>query len=266
MESLPPDSETTMRGFLSHGAAVGELDAIGTAALCRESAVEHSCLRETANNRRPKVLMLRVARATGVFAGGDPHYTRAKRSPRSRRVGMSGKREKEASLLDGACMDCGIDTMARDEYYMLKDPIWRSINPLVLGKLCLQCAEDRLGRPLHRGDFSAAPLNQLFAPRCQELATRLKRSRPKSIRKAARLSPAAIQSRLAKKQHTQNSLGRLSAALLQYRGRNGRVPQGTLARVLREHVSNNPPDQGLSIRARPRAKSVGARQRVNRGR
>lgn len=257
-----------MSGFLLHGAVVGELDTIRTAALCRESAVNHSRLRRSANNRRPSVLMLRVVGVTGRVAGGDLLYTLAERSRRSWRVGMSGKREKEASsLLDGACMDCGVDTMARDEYYMLKDAIWRSINPLGLGMLCLQCAEDRLGRRLHRGDFSAAPVNQLFASRCLELASRLKRYRPKSARQAARLSLAAIQSRLAKKQHTQNSLGRLSAALLPYRGRNCRVPQGALARVLREHVSKDAPDQGLlTARARPRAKSVGTRQRVDRRR
>jgi hypothetical protein len=148
-----------------------------------------------------------------------------------------------AGILDGSCMDCGVDTRAKDEYYMLKDELWRTINPLVVGMLCLECAEDRLGRPLHRGDFSAAPMNKLFALRCAALAERLQRKRPASgsagRRKVQPLSLKAIQSRLAKKTRTQSSLGRLSAALLPYRGHSGRVPPGTLTRVLRELTSGD---------------------------
>jgi hypothetical protein len=153
-------------------------------------------------------------------------------------------------------MDCAVDTMGRDEYYMLTDPIWRSVNPLSIGMLCLKCAEDRLGRKLHRGDFSSAPINRMFARSCAALAERLRRSRPAPI--AARsgpklLSAKALQMRLAKKKRTQSTLGRLSAALLPYRGSNGLVARGTLQRVLRELP--------LRIEGTPtRARSVGTRK------
>jgi hypothetical protein len=136
-----------------------------------------------------------------------------------------------------------MDTMARGEYYMLKDAVWRRINPLVFGMLCLQCAEDRLGRELHRNDFSSAPVNRLFAGRCAALGERLRLRRRSPASKASQsgpeqLSVKALQSRLAKVKRTQSRLGRLSAALLPYRGPNGRVPHGTLTRVLRELTWN----------------------------
>ncbi len=182
---------------------------------------------------------------------------------------MSGKRNYGAasSILDGACMDCGVETMARDEYYMLRDTLWRSINPLVLGHLCFWCAEDRLGRPLHRGDFSKAPVNRMFAARCAALAERLQRARPKSGGLASTVSASAIQARLTQKKRTQSALGRLSASLLPYRGRNGRVPQGTLTRVLREHVSKTSPVELLRFPRSDRgAGSIGRRKRINRRR
>jgi hypothetical protein len=127
-------------------------------------------------------------------------------------------------------MDCGIDTMARGEYYALKDSVWRAINPLVIGFLCLECAEDRLGRGLHRGDFASSPINRTQARECAALAQRLQRSRSSSARDA---SGRPVTRRLAKKRRTQSTLGRLSAALLAHRGRSGRVPPGKMMRVLR---------------------------------
>jgi hypothetical protein len=151
-------------------------------------------------------------------------------------------------------MDCAVDTMRRDEYYMLKDAVWRTINPLKIGMLCLQCAEDRLGRPLHRSDFSSASVNPMFAERCAALAERLRRKRPVSSRAGAAETQLAdlkiIQARLAKKARTQSPLGRFSAALLPYRSRSGRVPPGTLRRVLSELMSLSTL-QEASARARP---------------
>jgi len=137
-------------------------------------------------------------------------------------------------------MDCGVDTMARGEYYALKNSVWRALNPLVIGYLCLECAEDRLGRGLHRGDFSSAAINRTSARRCAALAQRLQRLLSTGPHSASRRTVTrkntgieAIQRRLAKKRHTQSMLGRLSSALLPHRGRGGRVPPETMMRVLR---------------------------------
>jgi hypothetical protein len=35
------------------------------------------------------------------------------------------------------CMDCKTDTYASEQYYMLRDGLWRSINHKVDGMLCL---------------------------------------------------------------------------------------------------------------------------------
>ena len=73
------------------------------------------------------------------------------------------------------CLDCGADTDKNEQYYMLRDGIWRSINHKRKGMLCLTCAERRLGRPLVGADFSAAPVNAMQAGKCSELDTRLQR-------------------------------------------------------------------------------------------
>jgi hypothetical protein len=73
------------------------------------------------------------------------------------------------------CMDCDVDTYVNEQFYMLKDRLWRRINPSIDGMLCLRCAETRLGRPLHRGDFKTLPVNFNQARICPELAARLAR-------------------------------------------------------------------------------------------
>jgi hypothetical protein len=151
-----------------------------------------------------------------------------------------GRGSATGDILNGTCMDCGVNTIARDEYYMLKDAVWRTINPLVLGMLCLKCAEDRLGRPLCRADFSSAPVNQRFAHSCAALAMRLRRRRSGRVSPPSKnpLTAKALQSRLEKKRPTQNAMGRLSAALLPYRGPDGQVPRATLRRILSEASPN----------------------------
>jgi len=52
------------------------------------------------------------------------------------RRNRSETRSSAAAVLDGSCMDCGVDTISQGEYYSLKDSVWRSINPLVVGHLC----------------------------------------------------------------------------------------------------------------------------------
>lgn len=51
------------------------------------------------------------------------------------------------------CMDCDVDTYVNEQFYMLKDRLWRKINPSIDGMLRLPCAEKRLGRALTRRDF-----------------------------------------------------------------------------------------------------------------
>ena len=153
-----------------------------------------------------------------------------------------GVRDEEApSLLDSLCMDCGMNTRATGEYYLLKDPLWRRVNPLIFGLLCLGCAEDRLGRPLCRADFSSAPLNARWAAVCPQLARRLKREPPGASQRSSR-SPYEVKPRLrrmAKKRGTQSRMGLMSFQLLAHVGRNGRVKPEDVARVLRVQTSDS---------------------------
>jgi hypothetical protein len=55
---------------------------------------------------------------------------------------------------DWRCRDCGIDTDAIDEYYMVADPVWDPATDGMAGHLCVGCLERRLGRTLHAGDFT----------------------------------------------------------------------------------------------------------------
>jgi hypothetical protein len=73
------------------------------------------------------------------------------------------------------CMDCDADTYVSEQYYALKDRLWKRINPAIDGMLCLPCAEKRLGRPLSRRDFKNKPVNGNQARICPELAARLNR-------------------------------------------------------------------------------------------
>jgi hypothetical protein len=55
------------------------------------------------------------------------------------------------------CVDCGKDTGGETgEYYMVYDQVWAAsgLGPND-GMLCLACLENRIGRPLTMGDFTA---------------------------------------------------------------------------------------------------------------
>jgi hypothetical protein len=66
------------------------------------------------------------------------------------------------------CADCGIDTYAIGEYYMLQDEVWQhawgrwhtgtaaSVKP---EHLCIICLETRLGRMLAAFYFKDVPIN-----------------------------------------------------------------------------------------------------------
>lgn len=142
--------------------------------------------------------------------------------------------------LDWLCMDCGVDTDASNEYYALKDSVWRRINPLILGLLCLKCAEDRLGRSLARSDFSAAPINARSALHCPELADRLRRVRPRKNAAITR-SKRDILRMLSKKSKTQDHLGRISTALLEHSRLDGRVSRKIFMQVIRGVKSHKGP-------------------------
>jgi hypothetical protein len=84
--------------------------------------------------------------------------------------------EKRAQGRSGwLCMDCTNDTYESEEFYMLWNRVWRSINYKIEGMLCLVCVEKRLGRELTGNDFSKAPINQRQAKICPALASRLLR-------------------------------------------------------------------------------------------
>jgi hypothetical protein len=64
------------------------------------------------------------------------------------------------------CRDCGVDTIAIGEYYMVRDALWdeawrgyyrklRHERRMGDEILCLVCLCQRLGRPLHVTDFTA---------------------------------------------------------------------------------------------------------------
>jgi hypothetical protein len=58
------------------------------------------------------------------------------------------------------CLDCGVDTKSIGHDYMLHHRLWITIRPEVLGKLCIPCAEKRLGRELALDDFLDVPINR----------------------------------------------------------------------------------------------------------
>lgn len=82
--------------------------------------------------------------------------------------------------IDWSCMDCGINTdnidgRGHDEYYMLHEDLWLSVNPGRAGHLCIACAESRLGRRLIRTDFTEAPVNAKPRRGSERLTSRLAR-------------------------------------------------------------------------------------------
>ena len=52
------------------------------------------------------------------------------------------------------CLDCGIDTTASGDWYMVEDAVWAAsgLSP-VDGALCVADLEQRIGRPLVTTDF-----------------------------------------------------------------------------------------------------------------
>lgn len=65
------------------------------------------------------------------------------------------------ATFDFHCLDCGVNTGAIGEYYMLHDAVWKRINPKGKGMLCIGCAEKRLGRMLTPDDFAPVDANKI---------------------------------------------------------------------------------------------------------
>jgi endogenous inhibitor of DNA gyrase (YacG/DUF329 family) len=87
-------------------------------------------------------------------------------------MGKSSERmmkNKQWPVCISNCADCGVGTWAINEYYMVKDRIWKqawagrrkSYHGKVPGQeiLCIGCLEKRIGRILRRADFISAPIN-----------------------------------------------------------------------------------------------------------
>jgi hypothetical protein len=65
----------------------------------------------------------------------------------------------QPTTFDWRCLDCGVDTDAIDEYYMVHDEVWLQAAPDGKGQLCIGCLEERLGRTLTAADFTIAEVN-----------------------------------------------------------------------------------------------------------
>lgn len=72
------------------------------------------------------------------------------------------------------CLDCGVDTGAIYEHYMLVDSTWYLIHDSKTGMLCIGCVEIRLGRQLNSNDFNNSYLNNpSTAPKSVRLIERM---------------------------------------------------------------------------------------------
>ena len=89
-------------------------------------------------------------------------------------------REREAiarARVEGKCIDCGEETTFRvdraDEYYMVRDALWKKAHPQQKGKLCIGCLEHTLGRRLRPRDFTDAPINRNLRGSSNRLVSRV---------------------------------------------------------------------------------------------
>lgn len=78
------------------------------------------------------------------------------------------------------CCDCGVDTQAIHEWYMVHYDVWLAaagnawLTPDSYGMfLCVGCIEGRLGRSLTGDDFTSAPINTMDTPRSPRLQLRM---------------------------------------------------------------------------------------------
>ena len=65
----------------------------------------------------------------------------------------------EEEMENFICLDCGVNTDEIGEYYMLTNEVWKEAVPDLVGMLCINCVELRLGRQLWPEDFMDSPIN-----------------------------------------------------------------------------------------------------------
>jgi hypothetical protein len=82
------------------------------------------------------------------------------------------------------CVDCQEDTDKLNEYYMVRDTVWKQAKGPAAGMLCIGCLERRIGRRLRRADFLPCALNDGSFPQSRRLKARL--SKVMSSKRAAR--------------------------------------------------------------------------------
>ena len=67
--------------------------------------------------------------------------------------------------IDMICVDCGVDTAERREFFHVHDEVWaaatseKDVPPYRV--LCVGCLETRIGRQLVASDFTDARVNKL---------------------------------------------------------------------------------------------------------
>lgn len=66
------------------------------------------------------------------------------------------------------CDECGHDTRAMDELYMVHHKLWEAMADGA-HMLCVGCLEGRMGRSLNPDDFLPCPLNSGMAPQSLRL-------------------------------------------------------------------------------------------------
>lgn len=71
------------------------------------------------------------------------------------------------------CADCGVDTAAIHEWFMVRDDVWHESGVQPDAFLCLACLEVRLGRELCPDDFLDVPMNRPSWPHSPRLRERL---------------------------------------------------------------------------------------------
>lgn len=75
------------------------------------------------------------------------------------------------------CKDCGMNLAPGDEgweWYMLQPDVWAQTGlGIHEGCLCIGCVEKRIGRKLHRRDFTSAWVNDLTHFHSERLLDRM---------------------------------------------------------------------------------------------
>jgi hypothetical protein len=131
---------------------------------CGARAVFEALLAVEAGQRLDEVLedFLRVTPEICRALGADRRARRGRWGP-----AMSVQLELDLSVpgngrsasFSFACLDSGTDTNRINEYYVVNNELWLSVNPADAGMLCIGCLEKRLGRRLTPDDFEDAPVN-----------------------------------------------------------------------------------------------------------